>query len=617
MKSTLFASHTAGLPQSFAEFAPFPPAREREFWNTLPPSLRDYLLGEGQKALAFFADGGEWPLLRASDYRDFSETGNRVRFEDRYFHRRAMLSVLVLAECIEHGGRFLPALCDGIFLLCEESGWQLPAHNSYRRNAPQLPLPDAGKPVIDLFAAETGAQLAVIFFLLKEELDAVSPLIATRIQDELRRRIITPYTESHFWWMGDGDEEMCNWTPWCTQNVLFAAFLVPFPETTRRKVLSQSLSSLDCFVKDYGEDGCCSEGVEYYRHAALCLFNAVSAISAVTGGLLDDVWREQKIHNMAEYVRSMHIPQSAHYFNFADCSPAAGRAGAREFLFGKKVASEALCSFAAEDWRESSAEEKLCGCGFESCTGNNLFYIVQSLSAARELDSFVPSVRVQEEQSQPVWYESTGIFILHRGNYSLAAKAGCNGDSHNHNDTGSFILYKGAKPFIIDVGVESYTKQTFSAQRYEIWTMQSAWHNLPTVNGVMQEAGAEYHASDVRVAEDGISMDIARAYPPQAGLCSYVRELRLSGNGAVLHDVCRTERAGEVVLSLMLSEKPDVKECCIRAGTVGEIRLDSPSAIAVTVERVAISDARLRRAWPDSLYRVLVSFRKELTVNIL
>ena len=81
-------------------------------------------------------------------------------------------------------------------------------------------------------------------------------------------------------------------------------------------------------------------GVEYYRHAALCLFNAVSAISAVTGGVLDGVWREEKIRNMAEYVRAMHIPRSNHYFNFADCSPAAGRAGAREFLFGKKVASE-------------------------------------------------------------------------------------------------------------------------------------------------------------------------------------------------------------------------------------------------------------------------------------
>ena len=46
-------------------------------------------------------------------------------------------------------------------------------------------------------------------------------------------------------------------------------------------------------------------------------------------------------------------------------------------------------------------------------------------------------------------------------------------------------------------GVESYTKKTFSPQRYEIWTMQSAWHNLPTFDGVQQLPGAEYAAREV------------------------------------------------------------------------------------------------------------------------
>jgi hypothetical protein len=41
-------------------------------------------------------------------------------------------------------------------------------------------------------------------------------------------------------------------------------------------------------------------------------------------------------------------------------------------------------------------------------------------------------------------------------------------------------LYHG-KPVIIDVGVKRVRK-TFSPQRYEIWTMQSAYHSLPTIN---------------------------------------------------------------------------------------------------------------------------------------
>ncbi|WP_092282222.1 hypothetical protein [Caldicoprobacter faecalis] len=49
----------------------------------------------------------------------------------------------------------------------------------------------------------------------------------------------------------------------------------------------------------------------------------------------------------------------------------------------------------------------------------------------------------------------------------------------------------------IDVGVETYTAKTFSSSRYEIWTMQSQYHNLPTVNGVCQQAGEQYRTIDV------------------------------------------------------------------------------------------------------------------------
>ena len=69
--------------------------------------------------------------------------------------------------------------------------------------------------------------------------------------------------------------------------------------------------------------------------------------------------------------------------------------------------------------------------------------------------------------------------------------------------------------------METYTRKTFSAQRYEIWTMQSAYHNLPTINGVMQKDGREFAARDVRYRADEriaeLSMDIAAAYPKEAG----------------------------------------------------------------------------------------------------
>ena len=69
--------------------------------------------------------------LPLSLWLDFTHTGRRTPWETAYFSRRARLCALVSAECVEHKGRFLGAIADTVWALCEESAWQLPAHNSY------------------------------------------------------------------------------------------------------------------------------------------------------------------------------------------------------------------------------------------------------------------------------------------------------------------------------------------------------------------------------------------------------------------------------------------------------------------------------------------------------
>jgi hypothetical protein len=69
---------------------------------------------------------------------------------------------------------------------------------------------------------------------------------------------------------------------------------------------------------------------------------------------------------------------------------------------------------------------------------------------------------------------------------------------NNHNDVGNFIVFANGRPFVIDVGRPTYTRQTFSSDRYKIWSMQSDYHNLPTVNGQMQEAGRDFMAKGVK-----------------------------------------------------------------------------------------------------------------------
>lgn len=58
--------------------------------------------------------------------------------------------------------------------------------------------------------------------------------------------------------------------------------------------------------------------------------------------------------------------------------------------------------------------------------------------------------------------------------------------------------------------------------------MNSDWHGLPIINGLVQLSGAEHAARDVRSTGDGnsimVSAELAVAWPEQLGLESYVRE---------------------------------------------------------------------------------------------
>ena len=616
----MFSELLSSLPERFAQLSLFSPSSDRAFWKSFSEAISASLIADGEGFLGF-----EYPSLPASLYMDFSRTGNRSRFETPYFERRRTLNALVLAECVCGSGRFLDDIVNGIDALCGETAWQLPAHNGYVRDGPLLALPDVSRPVLDLFACETGALLAMVSYLLADTLDSRNPSIRTRIQTNLHERILKPYLNIHFWWMGNGEEPMCNWTPWCTQNILLVAGILELDQKKLRAAIEKACLSLDCFIKDYGEDGCCSEGAQYYRHAGLCLFGAIEFLEGFAPGVFAPLYSLDKIRNIALYALNVHV-DGDYYINFADCSPIAGNPGAREYLFGKRVGSAALMHYALEG-RKRRVELTLPG-------EINLFYRVQEIASACEMDGFAenplknqspdtaPIQRVWAQQ-EDVWYPSVGLLIARSTSYCLAVKAGGNGDSHNHNDTGSFTIYKNGKPCIIDIGVETYTAKTFSSHRYEIWTMQSAWHNLPTFDGWMQSEGSEYASRDVAYQGgkflSGISMELAGAWVPESGVVSYRREIVFDKKAGTIQVDDSYEGTRKPVMSLMTALEPTIEEAlgnsAISIATLARVEIDVPPA-AIQIERVDITDPLLCAAWGNRIYRVLIHFGTHLTLRI-
>ncbi len=157
------------------QWKPYPTAADRPAWDALPDSLRRVQIGYGEQALV-----REWPHLQATNYLKFARVGNRDQYEVLNFARRDILGTLVVAECIEGQGRFLDAITNAVWSICEESTWVLPAHQYAQRAGSGLP--DTSEPVVDLFAAETAALVAWTVYLVGEQLQTVSPQIVPRLQ---------------------------------------------------------------------------------------------------------------------------------------------------------------------------------------------------------------------------------------------------------------------------------------------------------------------------------------------------------------------------------------------------------------------------------------------------
>jgi hypothetical protein len=252
-------------------------------------------------------------------------------------------------------------------------------------------------------------------------------------------------------------------------------------------------------------------------------------------------------------------------------------------------------------------------------------------SLLRELPALFNAAAIRNaEARQPlvrdVWLPGVQVMVARgkegsaEGLY-LAAQGGHNAESHNHNDVGNFIVYADGQPAIIDAGVETYTAKTFSASRYEIWTMQSAYHNVPTVNDVMQAAGRQFEARGVSHRADDagaeFALEMAGAYPREAGIETWKRRLRLDRgrNTVEVRDSYVLQKAGgKVMLTLMtpcdVASRPG--ELTLSGGflTSGKVRVSFPENMKVEKDAVPTTDARLRPIWGERIYRVRLMAEK-------
>ena len=584
-----------------AQWHPYPTIRDRADWEAVPQEIRAAFIQAARQHV-----GTTWERIPATVTLQFIRNGNRSNYDAINTRQREKLATLVLAEVFENEGRFLDDIANGIWAISEQTFWGSTAHLGMQRAGNGLP--DVTEPVVDLFAAETAALLAWTDYLLGDRLDAVSPLVRKRIRAEVDRRIFTPaLARDDFWWMGFGERKnLNNWTPWIDSNWLAAVLLLEADPRRRAAAVYKIMRSLDNFINIYPDDGASDEGPGYWDRAAASLFDNLELLRGATSGRVD-IYGSPLVRSMGQYIYRVYI-KDQYFIPMGDASAKITPDAELVYQYGKRIGDPVMQGFGA-----LLAQRRGPYHPGSSSPGR----ILPALLLARE----IAAAPAAEPLPGSVWLPDLQLMAARSAANSgvglyVAAWGGHNAQSHNHNDVGNFIVYGDGTPVLIDVGVETYSAKTFSAQRYEIWTMQSAYHNLPTINGVMQGAGREFQAKDVTFNETAnritFSADIAAAYPAEAGVRRWQRRVTLDRKilAVELEDSYELTQWREPArLSLMTPLRVDTSRPGeVRLGGLYILTYDA-GKVNAAVEEIRVSDERLRSIWGDGLERLVLTPR--------
>lgn len=583
------------------QWVKYPAYTDRHGWDNLFATTKEEYIRRGEKQLNY-----QWQVVKATDYMEFERSGSREIMEKPFDDNNMAIVDLLMAELAEGKGRFMPQLINGVFHTCEMTSWALSAHLITQKV--HRSLPDHREQLIDLTSGDLSSMLAWTYYFLHTEFDKVNPSISIRLRHELEERTIKPYMneENYYWWQAfraTPTTMVNNWNPWCNSNVLQTMMLLENDPDQLAAGIYRTMQSVDRFLNYVHADGACEEGPSYWGHAGGKLFDYLNLLSEITGGKIS-LFNNPMIKNIGEYISRSYVGDGW-VVNFADASAKGGGDASLIYRFGKAVDSREMMQFAAMMNKNKIARNR------------DLYRTLKALEVREELAATEPA----HIRPAHTWYPETEFcYLKDKSGLFFAAKGGYNDESHNHNDAGTFSLWMKNTPIFIDAGVGTYTRQTFSSERYSIWTMQSNYHNLPMINGVPQKYGRQYKATEVKYNKKGnsFSANIATAYPEEAKVDKWIRSYTLKNGKLLVADRFSLKEATDKnVLHFMTWGKVDTSvpgKVSIEVNGQKAALAYNPAQLEASIETVTLTDPRLSGVWGGQIYRVSLT-AKALTQN--
>lgn len=562
-------------------WVPFPDYSDRAGWEKLLGDDKEKKIKAAEALLSY-----QWKIVKATDYLEYFRTGNREIMQVPYNANIMALEALMWGELAEGKGRFIDQVINGTFVLCEMSTWSLSASLSTYQKFTKLP--DVTQDNIELWSGRVGGMLSWCNYFFRKEFNKVSPTVSKRIEYEITKRILEPYLKvDYFGWMGFTKPAVNNWNPWINGNVLQCFLLVESNKQRRAEGIFKSVRSLDFFVQGYPADGAIDEGPTYWNRAAGAMFEYIELLNTATRNTANE-WITPKTKNMLSYLLDAYIG-NGWVVNYNDAGAKLSTNPALVFRYAKAVGNQNIMSFAVNINKNTTARPD----NFGDFLREMMDYKTKP-EMDKTSDKFV--------KNQVAWYPDAQHAFMNNGRISVAIKASHNGESHNHNDVGHFILSVDNEPLLIDLGQAIY-KGSAAGSNVERFNIRSKYHNVPIINGKEQALGKDATATEVNfdIKEQTFSANLAKAYPESAGVLEWKRTAKLNKNEAFF------------VEEYKLSEYKDISS--LNYLTRGEVKimnnndvffvLDNKriklefdkSKLEPTIETLAIPDTRIAGLW--------------------
>lgn len=552
------------------------------------------------KTLADESAAAEIPICKAGNYREFVLNGNRRRYETPYFERRNILINLTLGELVFDDGRYIDALIDIIWAICEETTWVLPAHNAHDKTYQKTNQLGAYYEddvfFIDLFSAMTGAQIAIALYLFKDKLERACPnTVVRRMEYELNRQIIHPLERNNkeFWWSGYDREYVNNWNPWIVSN-LMTVVAVSVKELEKREELTAlCCKMIDVYINCIHSDGYCDEGASYWSVSIGALHNFFEVLEDV---LIDgkDIIKKELLVKAYEYIYKVHIGGNNQYINFCDCKRFCDSNYNTIYRMGKFIESQRLMDFAGKYADDSKI--------------NFNKYLSYS-----SINNIATEVEPCDFNHDDCYYFDKWQIMVARNVYGdrnifVAAKAGANNEGHGHLDNGSFILYINEKPILFDYGSPEYTKDTFNQNRFKHWAMRSIYHNTPSVDDIEEHFGGKYRSTNVVQNGKSLEMELKESFENSDGIKTLKRTINAE-NGLIVTDEYEFDYERTYKFNLLTNVIPEVKENNLIIHTVYgfDVEFNMTDGYEVSTQEVPIHDHFISTWDTDNIYRTVIS----------